>query len=228
MEKSRIELFIEELNSCILQNHESIKDIFNAKYGYPELDPIRDEICKCIICNLHQASITLTNHLLESSLKKCLIMNYSVANKQTDATIENAFKKGTEQFDKLKLDETISRACTQGLITKEQKKMLKKFKDDFRNPYSHAEATKIFKDTTVIGKSISLTKDEEPEKFLERIFDNSTDNQLNVIDILPVHGIIQIIIAKQISVPYFKKVDEIIREMLLKISKPNRKQTIND
>ena len=155
-------------------------------------------------------------------------MNYSIANKQTDTTIENAFKKGTEQFDKLELDDTINRACTQGLITKEQKKMLKKFKDDFRNPYSHAEATKIFKDTTVKGKSISLMKDEEPENFSERIFDNSTDNQLNVIDILPVHGIIQVIIAKQISVQYFKKVDEIIREMLLKISKPNRKQTIND
>jgi hypothetical protein len=222
MNKLRIEEFIEELNLVLFQNYESIKDIFNVEYGYPELDPVRDEICKCIICNLHQATITLTNHLLESSLKKSLALKYSIANKQDNNKLEDAFKAGIEKYDKCDLEQTINQACTNNLITKEQKKQLKKFKDDFRNPYSHATASDIFKDTFVKGKTISMKDGENPESLLARIFNDNSDTHLSVKDILPIQGIVQIKIAKQDSVPYFRKVDEIIREMLLKIKKPNR------
>lgn len=78
----RLEQFVNELNVSINGNYELIKNNFNIEYGHPELDPLRSEICKCIICDLHQAAITLTNHLLESSLKKCLVMKYSINNKQ--------------------------------------------------------------------------------------------------------------------------------------------------
>ncbi len=216
----KLEQFVNELNVCISNNYKVIKNIFNIEYDYPELDPLRDEICKCIICDLHQAAITLTNHLLESSLKKCLVMKYSITNKQDNIKIEDVFRNGIKKFDKLDLYDTINRACTQGLITKEQKRLLKKFKDDFRNPYSHASVTEIFKNTTVKGKSLSLKKDESAERLIERIFDNSLDKQLNVSDILPAQGIIQVIMARQISTPYFSEVDKIIREMLAKL-KPN-------
>lgn len=221
LDKSRLELFIEELNSILLPSYESIKDIFNFEYGYPELDPVRDEICKCIICNLPQATITLTNHLLESSLKKCLAMKYSIDNKQDNKMIENAFKDGIEKYDKCDLEQTINQACSNNLISREQKKQLKQFKANFRNPYSHATASEIFKDTVVKGKTISLIDGESPESLLERIFNDTLDNHLTVKDVLPIQGIVQVNIAKQISIPYFRNVDEIIREMLLKIKKPN-------
>jgi len=220
MNKDRIEQYIDELNVSLYINYEAIKDIFNSEYGYPELDPVRDEICKCILFDLYQAAITLTNHLLESSLKKCLAMRFSITNKQEDTKLEDSFKEGIKKYDKLVLDDTINRACKQGLITKEQKIQLKKYKDDFRNPYSHA-AAEIFKDTTIKGKTISLIEGEEPEKLLERIFDDDSENVFDVKDILPAHGIEQSIIAERDSIQYFIKVDEIIREMLLKI-KPNR------
>lgn len=220
MDKTNLEYFIEDLNSNIFHNYNQIQDIFNFEYGYPEFDPLRDEICKCIICNLHQAAITLTNHLLESSLKKCLAMKHSISNKQNDVKLEDAFKEGITKFDQLDLDDTINRACTQGLITKEQKKLLKKFKDEFRNPYSHASTAEIFKDTTVKGKTISLNEGESPENLLKRIFDNNSDEILAVKDILPIQGLVQVVIARQISVPYFTEVDKIIREMLTKL-KPN-------
>lgn len=216
----RLELFVNELNSCIGDNYEVIRNVFNKEYGYPEFDPLRDEICKCVLCDLHQAAITLTNHLLESSLKKCLAMKHSISIKQNDIKIEDAFKEGITKFDQLDLDDTINRACTQGLITKEQKTLLKKFKDEFRNPYSHATTSEIFKDTTVKGKTISLNEGESPENLLKRIFDNDSDEVLAVKDLLPIQGLVQVMISKQISVPYFTEVDRIIREMLIKL-KPN-------
>lgn len=213
----RLKLFVNELNSCIGYNYEVIRSVFNKEYGYPEFDPLRDEICKCVLCDLHQAAITLTNHLLESSLKKCLAMKHSISNKQNDIKLEDAFKEGITKFDQLDLDDTINRACTQGLITKEEKILLKKFKDEFRNPYSHATTSEVFKDTTVKGKTIFLNEGESPENLLKRIFDNDSDEVLAVKDILPIQGLVQVVIAKQISVPYFTEVDKIIREMLSKL-----------
>jgi hypothetical protein len=78
MKDDRINQFIDELNQTIAPNYQITKEIFNREYGYPELDPLRDEICKCLICGLYQAAITLTNHLLESSLKKCLAIKYKI------------------------------------------------------------------------------------------------------------------------------------------------------
>jgi hypothetical protein len=140
MQNYRIEQFIKELNLKIPFNHLGIEEIFNFEYDYLELDSLRDEVCKCIICGLNQAAMTLTNHLLESSLKKCLIMRFSIENKNDKTELTDTFKDGIDLYDDKLLDETINRACSQGLITK--KKTFKKFKDDFRNPYSHASTNK--------------------------------------------------------------------------------------
>jgi hypothetical protein len=212
--KNRIELFVEELNSGIIPNYRIVCDIFDSEYGYPTLDPIRDEICKCIICGLYQATITLTNHLLEKSLKFCLGVRYSSENKKENAKIENAFVEGVDKYDNLLLDDTINRACTQGLITKEQKKELKQLKDTFRNPYSHANSD-IYKDISVKGKTVTI-KDLENgiDKFMEKCFDSDSDSEIPLRKIPFAQGIFQVKIASENSVPYFKKVDEIIRIML--------------
>lgn len=219
MNQSRLDLFIENLNSCILQNHENIKDVFNIEYGYPELDPLRDEICKCFICGLYQSTITLTNHILEKSLKFCLQSKYSIENKTTE--LQSAFIDGIKKYDDLKLEQSINAACTQGLITKQQKKELKEFKDKFRNPYSHAN-NKIFKGKTVKGKVVS-TKDLEQgiDNFFKLCFNSDLDRDFSLENIPLAQGICQVEIAKEDCFPYFKKVDKIIREMLEKL-KPNR------
>jgi len=91
MNDLRIRQFIDELNTNMSSNYQIVADIFNTGYGYPELDPLRDEICKCIICGLHQASITLTNHLLEASLKKCLAIKYSIENRKNNLKPKDVF-----------------------------------------------------------------------------------------------------------------------------------------
>src|ERR1035437_9424617 len=113
--EDRLDQFVTDLNAQISSNYYIVKGIFNQEYGYPELDPLRDEICKCIICGLNQAAMTLTNHLLESSLKKCLAMRFSIENKKENVELKDAFKTGIDEYDDKLLEDTINRACSQGL-----------------------------------------------------------------------------------------------------------------
>lgn len=217
---SRMKIFIRDLNSCVNPNYEIIMEVFNSEYGYPELDPIRDEICKCFICGLYQSTITLTNHLLEKSLKFCLGIKYSIENKREDVELQDAFIEGINKYDNLILEQSINAACSQGLITKEQKNELKEFKDKFRNPYSHANK-KVFKGKTIKGKVVS-SKDLEYqglEDFFRMCFDRSSDKEIPLENLPFAQGICQIEIAKEDCYPYFKKVDEIIRDMLQNIKR---------
>jgi hypothetical protein len=142
-EKIRLEQFVDELNKTIPSHSELIKNIFNSEYGYPELDPVRDEICKCIICGLYQAAITVTNHLLEQSIKTCLIFKHSIENKKDGTDVFDICKDGIKKYDGINLSNAINCACAVGLITKEQKQLLHQLREDFRNAYSHASLSKI-------------------------------------------------------------------------------------
>ena len=214
---NRLESFINSLNSQIGDNYEIVKEIFTIEYGYPALDPIRDEICKCFICGLYQSTITLTNHFLEKSLKFCLGIKYSIENKADDMEIKDAFVDGINKYDNLQLEQSINAACSQGLISKEQKQELKDLKNKFRNPYSHANKA-IFSGKSVKGKQVSI-KDLENglDDFLKLCFDNSKDEEIPIENLPFAQGIFQVEIAKDDCFPYFKSVDKIVRDMLLKI-----------
>jgi hypothetical protein len=224
---NRIKIFIDDLNSHINPNYKIIKIIFNSEYGYPALDPVRDEICKCFICGLYQSTITLTNHLLEKSLKFCLGIKYSIENKNKEAELQDAFIEGINKYDNLQLEQTINAACTQRLITKEQKKDLKEFKEKFRNPYSHANKKK-FRGKTVKGKVVSTGDLEQGlDNFFKMCFDSSLEKEIPLENIPFAQGICQIGIAKDDFYPYFRKVDEIIRHMLQRI-KDNMEYTTSN
>lgn len=218
-EKRRLQQFIGELNSCIAPNYEAIDEIFNTEYGYPALDPVRDEICKCFICGQYQSTITLTNHLLEKSLKFCLGIKYTLENRKEGVEFHEMFIDGINKYDNLNLDDTINRACTQNLISKDQKRTLKDFKDTFRNPYSHAN-TEIFKNKTISGKMVSVADLEVGlHSFFEKCFDRETDVEIPIKNLPLAQGISQVLIAKDDCLPYFSEVDSIIRDMLLKVTK---------
>lgn len=217
MQDERISLFIKDLNDCLKPNYEIVKSVFNNEYGFPALDPLRDEICKCFMCGLYQSTITLTNHLLERSLKFCLASKYTFETKEKESDIRTVFKEGIDKYDNSMLEQTINAACTQGIITKDQKKELKAFRDKFRNPYSHA-FNNIFEGKKVKGKVISSADLENGiDNFFKHCFDKTTDEEFDLENLPFAQGIMQIKIAKEDSLPYFKRVDEIIRDMLDKI-----------
>lgn len=217
MKDDRINQFIDELNQTIAPNYQIIKDIFNREYNYPELDPLRDEICKCLICGLYQAAITLTNHLLESSLKKCLAMKYAITHKGNQIELKDAFKDGIAAYDSWNLNNTINEAHNLQLITATQKELLHKFRANYRNAYSHAEAAKIFKACHPKIKIISSENISTYENF-QKIASEELDTEIPIRDFLPIQGIAQAIFAQKDAVPYFIEIDNIIRDMLFQIS----------
>ena len=60
---------IRSRRELIYKFYPSIREIYNSHYDLPDMDPLRHEICICIMFGLCQSAITLTNHLLESLLK---------------------------------------------------------------------------------------------------------------------------------------------------------------
>jgi hypothetical protein len=57
-----LEEYLKDNSKSIYDNYFQIKEIINTPYNYmPEFDPIRGEICKCLIFGLNVAAITATN-----------------------------------------------------------------------------------------------------------------------------------------------------------------------
>ena len=213
MNKTIFDNFIASLNANIRQNYNTIAEAFENEYGWPEVDSIRSEVCKCLICGFYQAAITLTNHLLESVLKKALIIDESAKNKTEQSDITNVFDDATEQYANKDLDYTINQACRKGLITKKDKKLLHIFRERYRNAYSHADPQKTFSGIS-IPATIFTTKDlDNPEEFFKRAFTDKPNVILSAENNVIIQGLIQSIKAKDEAIEYFLSIDNIIRNL---------------
>lgn len=145
----------------------AVRDAYQIHYDWPNLDTLRHEISLCIMLGMFQAAITLTNHFLESLLKNALIIKESENNlsKETDVkgrlidSLVDDFAEAIKKYDNSKLGDNINRACTLGLITKEQKKTLGELRTFFRNAYSHANKGETFGDLTVPWQGVGLEDD---------------------------------------------------------------------
>ena len=139
-----------------MENYSNLSFEFENEYEFPDLDPIRYEICICIFFNLGQAAITLTNHLIEAALKRILAHNdfYNDYEKNSNLDYLKDLSKYFKKYDSKTLYENITTAHSKGLINENERKELLRIKDDYRNAYSHADKSKTFKDQ----KGILLTK----------------------------------------------------------------------
>lgn len=217
MTDKNLETFLYDLNKSISEKYPLVKDVFNAEYGYTQIDPIRSEICKCIICGLPQASITLTNYLMESSLKMALIIKYSVEHPSKSNDLREVFSEGVDKYADNDLQKTINQACSNGLITKEQKKKLSSFRENMRNPYSHANTKKILSGRKIRAKTIKYEPGDDPIKMFESMFNENDYSIINVDEAYISHGIMMGVFAENNHIEYFKEVDALIREMVAKI-----------
>ncbi|NLI41679.1 MAG: hypothetical protein GX421_10950 [Caldisericales bacterium] len=207
----RAKQFVDELNDRFGKNLAKVENQFNNEYGWPEFDPLRDEIAKCLVCDLCQAAITLTNHLLENFLKTMLVYQDTIQNNDKTKPLDLlTFRPSVDKFDGQDLAQTLGQAKSKGLITKDQWKLLDKYRNDFRNAYSHAEKKKIFKDKTVGTNSIKVENDQ---------FNLSNSVQTLLIDLPFGQGIAQVILSKAIAFDYFISVDNIIRDVLNRFGK---------
>ena len=193
-----------------------IREAYKNHYDWPELDPLRHEICISIIFGLCQAGITLTNHLLESLLKYALIIKCGDRVKQSKEDVQGRiitsltakYEDCIKQYNSANLNSTINKARKEGLITKEQKIQLHFYREIFRNAYSHSDKLKTFGKSTMPVTGVRLNND----KF---IIDEVSEPEIAMF--LIGQGIVQFEMAQKTVVPYFLYIDKLVREIKSKL-----------
>lgn len=202
-----------EVTKDAVENYKKIRRIFKNEYHLPEVDPLRNEICTCLILGLYQAAITLTNHLLEKYLKIALIYSETKDKIKTD-NVESLFKPSVDNYSNKGLSTTINACCTKGIITKAQKKDIEHFKDTIRDPFSHADMKETFKDMTIPAQIGKIDYDCK-----EDILKVERELKVDLGSFPPFQGIAQAIISKDISFVYFEYIDNLIRTTKEKVIK---------
>lgn len=131
-----------------------IRDVYKNDYRLPELLSIKSQICKCIAFGLHVAAMTLTNHLLEKSIKIFLIYSDNLRNKNKEGhkpfEMIEEIEEATPKYDDKNLSQNLETALKKGVITNEEKQILDKMRVDFRNAYSHSDRKKMYKDKSIV------------------------------------------------------------------------------
>ena len=211
-----VEEIIQSRFKFIKRQYPNIRDAFKNHYEWPELDPLRHEICLCIMFGLCQAAITLTNHLFESMLKYALITLDGKENKQKEEEIKGRvissviekYEEGFNRYGEQDLGSNINSACTLGLITEEQKIRLHILRVRFRNAYGHSDKQKTFGKSTMPVTGVKL----ENEKF-------TIDEKLEpeVAKLIIGQGIVQARQAQSDAPQYFKYMDSLVREIREKL-----------
>lgn len=214
--RNELEEIVDYRIGILKSNYKAVRYIYNNHYDWPELDPIRHEICLCYIFGFYQAVMTLTNHFLESMLKYALIINHPVESKPDNKNsiityFIDRYKEGNEKYGNSNLYQTINAAYTQGLITKEEKKQLHIIRKQFRNAYGHADKTKTF------GKAETSMQSAQVN---EKGIDIKENMMTKIKNMIIGQGIFQVIHAEQNALSYFLYIDKITRKVRSKIFGP--------
>lgn len=192
----------ESVRKKIEENYEKIKFQLENKYGSSQFDIIREEICLCILYDLNQSAITLTNYFFENFFKT--MIQLKLGYKEEDSNFEDMYKDVIDEYDKKNLEDILNVACSQGLVTKVQKNTLKELKRKYRNPYSHATKKEIFGDDKLVGFHFKLNPKDGESAFSEV---KEFDTKYNI----GIHGLFQSLKAKQEALSYFIELDGIVR-----------------
>lgn len=208
--EQEINEIVESRNSFIEDNYLMIRNRYYNTYQWPELDPVRHEICLCLFFGLSQAAITLTNHLMESVLKNSLIIHHSKKNNDpprkgkglTDLLAK--FSEGFSSYDRSELNANINKACSAGLITKDQKKHLHIYREKYRNAYSHSEKAKIFGERKIPIQSVKI---EDSKIVVDEV------GTPEIAKMIVGQGIVQAMIARKEAPEYFLDIDTVVREI---------------
>jgi hypothetical protein len=214
-----IELLSEKFTNSVKNKFESVKEIFTHQLiEMSELTSLKNEIIYCIILDLNQASVFSTNHFLERMIKVALIKNhtidynYSQIEKYSEKLEESKIK-----FDSLKLYDSLKLAFENGLINEEQKSYLNDVRANIRNPYSHAEVSKINKNNPDFFHGFMFNIEDVK---LQLIKNEPLDltNQISIPTFSPTFAQLQQEQnSNEIAIGYFKNVYNILTEIEKKI-----------
>lgn len=134
-------------SGLINKNFKQLKEFYNHSFiEFCELNLLKNEILTCQLFELFQSSIFSTNHFLERMIKLALIKLHTKDYDYSDLeNYTNKLRECESEFDSLTLYNSLKRSLEKELILKEEYDYLISAKNDFRNPYSHAEVGKVIK-----------------------------------------------------------------------------------
>ncbi len=202
-----IEQIKQNVSNRVSNNFDKVADILNSPYNWSLLDSLRLEVAYCILVDSTQDAVTLTNHLLEKTLKAVFMHGEPSTQNYTNAgSIQQHFAQLNKKYANMNLSTTINECFNKGLINEEQKNTLHKFRKDFRNAFGHANPVQIFGDkkkTVGIFNPFVHTKVKFSEVKVANFpfLQNTTQKQ----------------ICDKEGIEYFRRVDSLIREILPKI-----------
>lgn len=134
-------------SKLIDKNFNQLKEFFDHSFmEFCELNYLKNEILTCQLFELFQSSIFSTNHLLERMIKLSLIKKHTIDYDYSDLkNYSEKLKESESEFDSLTLFNSLKKALEKELITESEYNFLIDSKNEFRNPYSHAEVGKVIK-----------------------------------------------------------------------------------
>jgi hypothetical protein len=141
--KQKTEYFSELIN----KNYNQLKDFYTHSFiEFCELNSLKVEILNCQLFELYQSSIFSTNHFMERMIKLALIKLHTIEFNFSDIEkYSEKLKESEKKYDNLFLFKSLKKALEKELITTKQYDYLLNAKNEFRNPYSHAEVSKVIK-----------------------------------------------------------------------------------
>ena len=134
----------------MLGDSQELTTLIAIKYNkLTELKPlwfIIDEICDCLILNKQCAAMTLTNHLLESSLKLTLVLFCKEKSIEGIEDFDTLYKKEIENFQGDTMKNNLKVAKEKNIINEDDYKDLCKMMIEYRHHISHASNNKYIRE----------------------------------------------------------------------------------
>ncbi|WP_158974840.1 hypothetical protein [Cellulophaga sp. L1A9] len=211
------EIFLKGYTEKVNKNYSSLEYYFNDDLIFlSALNIAKYEIINCLMIEQYNASITLTNHMVERMLKLALIEKITNGLKISEKDIkelEKTLSEASNLYDAEVMSQSIKLVFEEGLISEEEKSYLDKvIRDNIRNGFSHAEMEKINKGKVDQIEMYSF-KFTEVQKSLNE-GSPIPKKQIKVSTKAPfLQSEIQKMKAEEIAFPYFKSIYTIAKNI---------------
>ncbi|MDT0293966.1 hypothetical protein ACFQ3R_11295 [Mesonia ostreae] len=198
----------------IEKNHNQLEPFYAHSFmTFCELNYLKNEILNCLLFEFYQASIFSTNHFLERMVKLTLIKNHT--QEFSYAEIQKYREKLDESekdYDGLTLHNSLAKAYELNLFTDKQFEYIKTAKNRFRNPFSHAQVSKINENATDFGGF--MFDFNEVKQNLKQGTELRMPERIEIPKFSPaISQMLQESNSKEIAFKYFKSIFIILREV---------------
>jgi hypothetical protein len=143
-----VEETIEGYAQRVQKNHPVLEKYWADDLIWSELNIVKGGILNCFTIGCAMAGVTLTNYLLEWTMKLALIYNDVGFVSIGQVNDLDAYAEAHKNYSNENLFETINRCAERGLITDTLKDRLHKYRQSIRNGFSHASPKSTFKDAS--------------------------------------------------------------------------------